>query len=128
MFFYFNYNKEKGEISIVHEGKLQLTTLSKTLSDYIFDKYYEEKIQIRADRIKDILKDVHASFGLKYIKRGMKERYSQSLQDDGESSDDNKYKNESDEDFLAKVGNYFYLGMETLKYLMDLMNLNKNFQ
>ena len=126
--FLLNYNKEKGEIPIVHEGKLQLTTLSKTLSDYIFDKYYEEKIQIRADRIKDILKDVHASFGLKYIKRGMKERYSQSLQDDGESSDDNKYKNESDEDFLDKVGNYFYLGMETLRYLMDLMNLNKNFQ
>ena len=50
------------------------------------------------------------------------------MQNDEESSDDNKYKNESDEDFLAKVANYFYLGMETLRYLMDWMNLNRNYQ
>ena len=35
--------------------------------------------------------------------------------------------NETEKEFLKKVDNYFNYGMETLRYLMDLMNANGRF-
>lgn len=118
------YQKYSTGFPKIENKALKLTAIPITLSDHLFDKYYEEKILNRSDRRKDILKDVHAEAGLKYIKRNLSYRY---------GAKDQSQINESELDqsfaeFNKVVQNYYQLGMETLKYLMDLLNLSKNYE
>ena len=111
---------------VIKDHKLIVTSLSKTLADFVFERYSSSKKNQDKEDSRAILNDVQANVGLKYIKEGIKKRFNRaSIGDD--SSDDNRYKNESDSDFDKKVQNYFKLGMETLRYLMDLLSLNKNY-
>ena len=94
---------------------------SQSLSDNVFNHYYTEKVQMIPFRSKDILKYSHAISALSYVKNQIKQRYSK-------SGGDSELCNESEEEFLRKTRNYFEYGMETLRYLMDLMKANERFR
>ena len=117
------YQKVLGNHPYIENKELKVTTLDQGMSDLLFEKYYEEKILNRADRRKDILKDVHAEAGLKYIKRNLAFRYGErASQDQSDPCLDQSF-----QEFNKVVHNYYYLGLETLRYLMDMLNLSRNF-
>lgn len=103
-------------------NELKVTEIPKPLSEFIFDKYNDDATVPKPD----IFKDSQASIALKYIKKGLKGKINKTYAQDDSSSDEG-YQNESNESFAGKCRKYFLRGMDTLKYLMGLLNLHKNY-
>ena len=108
----------------IEEGKIYLTKTYKPLSEFVFEKYYENPLPTPLEK-SDILKDSQASIALKYIKQGLKRELNKTLPGE-ETSSEGGYLNESQQDFNYNwQKKYFQIGMDTLKYLMSLLSLHK---
>jgi hypothetical protein len=105
----------KGSPHLDEEG-LRTTDIPESLTEFVFRKY--------AKNGPKIFDEVQANAALKYVKKGIKQRMDRTV---GDSSDGWGHKNQSDVEFRAQWKDYFSKGMDTLRYLMNLLGLSKNY-
>jgi len=120
--FNLQYQEHNRGHPLIKNGELVVTRINESLSDFIYRNNASKK---SIKKSQNMLNDIESAVALKFIKKGLKVRLNKTIPDD--SSDENKYQNQSDYDFALECKKYFEVGIETLRYLMNLLGLIKNY-
>ncbi|CAI2384654.1 unnamed protein product [Moneuplotes crassus] len=123
--FIIQYEKDSKGYPKIEYGNLSLTTLEHTLSEFVYLNYLRENGKA-PEKAEEIFNDAKAHSTLKYIRLGMKSETDRPVEAD-DSSSEGGYRNENEEDFTSNCLKHFQVGMSTLKYVMGLLNLHKNY-